>query len=212
MKQLLISFTALLLWACSNKDDKVSCSNDILPKDDIEVEFNILGKSFISGIRILKYDINENATGIEYAYCKPNEDLFLLVQYYCSINNIIIYNKLMGVVLYYDLPISNSLKVEDTNIKGISLYLVNGNNVTHHLFTKNEKYKFCEVENVSIAVSGISFNQIHFYLENYVFQDPKNKSFIIFDGELMQEVCKNRNKYRVPFKFEVKPEKSFNYK
>jgi len=212
MKQLLFSITVLLFWACSNKDEKVSCGNENFPKEYIEVEFDILGKSFISEISFLKYDINENVTGIESARCNPNEDLLLLVQYYCSINNIIIDNKLMGVVLYYDLPISKSLKIEDENIMGISLYLVNGNNITHHLFTKNEKSEFCEVENVKIVVSGMFYDHVNFYLENYVFQDPKNKSHILFEGEVAEEVYKNRNKYRVPFKLEVKPEKSFNNK
>jgi hypothetical protein len=199
-----IVIATLILWACSNNEEKsVSCGPPV-PNDDIEVEFDILGKSFISEVKIFKYDINENATGIEFAHCKTNEDLLLFVEYYCHLNNIKIDNNMLGIILYYDLPISNSNKVDDANIMGISLFTVNGYKITHNLYTKNDKSEFCEEENVKIAVSGIYSNHIHFYLENYVFQNPQNKSFILFEGNFPDEFNKNRSKYRVPFKFEIK--------
>lgn len=200
---IIILVIALIFGACSEKHEKsVSC--EALPHDEIEIEFDLLGKSFISEITVLKYDINENATGIESAHCKPNEDLYLFVQYYCNVNNIEIDNKLMGIVLYYDLPISNSLKIEDVNIMGISLYLVNRNKITHRLYTKNEKSEFCEEENVKIAVSGMYYDHVNFYLEKYVFQYPNNKSHILLEGELFEDFYINRNKYRAPYKFEKK--------
>ncbi|MDR3047672.1 MAG: hypothetical protein LBU51_08715 [Bacteroidales bacterium] len=76
----------------------------------------------------------------------------------------------------------------------------------HHLFVKNEKLKFVEIENTKVAVQLITTNQINYYLENYVFDEVQNRSYISVGGNFEAEVWKNRDDYkRAPIdRFEIK--------
>jgi hypothetical protein len=111
----------------------------------------------------------------------------------------------MSIVLYYNEPVSQTFAVTDENIRGISLYYINKKKIMHLLFMKNEQSEFYAVENTKVPVLGVTSNHINYYLENYVFKDPQNKSYINISGNLAVDVWKNRNKYkRPPLQFELR--------
>jgi len=198
----LIIITAAFFTACNKEDNCNSCSK---PADAIEqVTFNLLPESFSADFKIWKLDINGNYR--ESLGSKTDENLFQLIKKYCISKNITLENQLMAVVLYYDLPLSESLTVSDEHIKGISLYEVKGYRITHRLYVRNETNDFVEEENVKVAVSGIITSHIDFYHENYVFTEPQNKSDITFSGDLAVKVWKNLRKYKVPMQYEVRQE------
>ncbi|MCL2312497.1 MAG: hypothetical protein FWC41_08450 [Firmicutes bacterium] len=198
----LVVITAAFFTACNNEDGQ-SCGK---PADAIEqITFNLLAESFSADFKIWKLDINGNYR--ESFASKADENLFQLIKKYCISKNITLDNQLMTVVLYYDVPLSESLIVSDEYVKGISLYEVKGYRITHRLYVRNETNDFVEEENVKVPVSGVSANAIDFYHENYVFSNPQNKSDILFSGDLAIKVSENRRKYKVPIQYEVKPKK-----
>ena len=138
-----------------------------------------------------------------------DEDLFQSFKEYSISKNLKVDNQTVSFVLYYDLSISQSLSITDEHIAGISVYNVEGEKLMHHLYIKNEKNNFAEVENVKIAVPAITFNHMAFYLENYVFSESQNKSVIILSGDYSIEVLvENYHKYRkTPLQFEMKAKK-----
>ena len=214
MRKLIIAISLLLLimilafyWA-SNNLIKRMIGTPCNPHIEIEmVNFNLMDESFNSELEIIRghpeaeyYREYGDSHGI-------NEDLFQFIIKYCISKNLTIENQLMAVVLYYDALLYDSLTIADEDIKGVSLYEVKKNRIIHRLYVRNEQANFVEEENVKVAVPYISSSQISFYLENYVFADPQNKSKILLWGSLALEIEKNPRKYRVPLRFEVKPKK-----
>ncbi|MCL2312495.1 MAG: hypothetical protein FWC41_08440, partial [Firmicutes bacterium] len=201
----LIIITALFFAACNKEDNCNSCSK---PADAIEqVSFNLLAESFSADFKIWKLDINGNYR--ESFAGKTDENLFQLIKKYCISKNITLDNQLLTVILYYDLPLSESLIVNDEYIKGISLYEVKGNRITHRLYVRNEDDNFHEEENVKVAVPAVTYNHINFYLENYVFADSQHKSDIVIEGDFAAEISKNLWKYdSAPIQFEVVSKRS----
>lgn len=49
---------------------------------------------------------------------------------------------------------------------------------------------------------GITSNHLHYYLQQYVFENPQNKSWISIDGDLSKEIYNNSKKYLTPFRLE----------
>ncbi|MCL2312496.1 MAG: hypothetical protein FWC41_08445 [Firmicutes bacterium] len=202
----LVVITAAFFTAC-NTEGGQSCSRE--PDIIDEVTFNLMDESFKADFRIWKLEINENyresALGQNQ---KLYENLFQFVKKYCISKNITFENQLMAVVLYYDLPLSESLCVNDEHIKGISLYEVRWYRIIHRLYVRNERADFVEEENVKVAVPYITANHINFYLENYVFTASRNKSDIVIWSDLAMKVEKNSWRYSLtPMRFEVKPKK-----
>jgi hypothetical protein len=113
----------------------------------------------------------------------------------------------MAFTLYYDSPISQTYCVTSDHIKGISVYNVEGRKIMHHLFVRDENLEFVEIINVKVAVPFLASNYDHFYLENYVFSDPQNRSYISIMGDYSHKVNKNIQKYKTHIRFEVKASK-----
>ncbi|MDR1112827.1 MAG: hypothetical protein LBL18_03600 [Bacteroidales bacterium] len=133
----------------------------------------------------------------------PEENLLQLVKEYCESKNIAMENPVFAFALYCDSLITQSSTVTDEHIQGVSVYDVKGRKITHHLFVRNENAEFYEVENVRVAVEGITSTHLHYYLKNYVFSNPQNKSWITIKGKFAEDVYKNIKKYYAPFRYEV---------
>ena len=209
MKNLIIAISALLLTIVAifllsyNKYGKGTSCN---PQAIEQISFYLMGESLSSECFLYKFDRNGNYGESAGLYGDgDNENLFQLAKKYCLSKNLPVDIQLMAVVLYMDFILSQSLSVSDEHIKGISLYEVKGNKIMHRLYVRNEKDDFYEEENVHIAVPYITANHINFYLKNYVFTDPENKSDIVLGGTLVKEVWENIKKYKVPMRYERKP-------
>jgi len=176
-----------------------------------QVTFNLLDKSYKAEAGFHKMIVNGYYR--ECAGVNSRNDLFPLVSEFCRNNNIEVDNQTFDFVLYYDSPITESLCVNEEQIKGVSLYYVKGRKLMHRLFVKNEKSEFIEAENAKVAVPITTHNHCHFYLEHYVFTDPQNKSYISISSTLAVEIYANINKYhKAPMRFEVKISKPQNTK
>jgi len=219
----LVVITAAFFTACNTEGGqsgnpqacKEGQSCNPVPDMIDEVTFNLMNESFHSGLRFFTRNTEEGYYREMADKCGESadkygidENLFQFIKKYCVSKNITFENQLMAVVLYYDLPLSESLCVNDEHIKGISLYEVRRYRITHRLYVRNEKADFVEEKNVRVAVPGVTTNHINFYLENYVFAKPQNKSYIILFGYLAIKVDKNLWKYSLtPMRYEVKPKK-----
>ena len=133
-----------------------------------------------------------------------DENVFRLVKEYCESKNISLGNEIFAYALYYDTIITKNYLVTDQQIKGVSVFSVKGRRIIHHLFMKNEICEFYEVENVRVAVEGISEAHLHYYLENYVFTNTQNKTVITTKGNFANEIYKRIKKYKTSFRYEVK--------
>ncbi|MCL2246881.1 MAG: hypothetical protein FWC10_07205 [Lentimicrobiaceae bacterium] len=204
-----IAVMAILVIFTMCKRETECTKNCVVPPPDAKelVAFDLMDKSIQAECSFYK--------GIDNGYSREivflsldHERLFQFIRMYCISNNIIVNNQTMAFVLYYDSIVSQSYKIIDEHIKGISIYNVEGRKIMHHLCIKNEKSDFYEIENVNVAVPFLTTNQVHFYLENYVFSDPQNKSFISIMGDFSDEVNKNIRKYNTRMRYEVKASKA----
>lgn len=201
-KLLLLLIVVINFTAC-----KKECSKCIVREPDLikDITYNLNDKSIQKEFMIYQMSI-ENGYYREYlGQTKFDESFFDFLKEYCLSKNIPVNEKTMDIVLYYNSPISQTLKVSDENIQGISIFGVEKKKIMHHLFIKNEKSEFYEEENTKVPIRYVTHNHIRYYLENYVFKNPQNKSYIITSGKFATEVEKNIKKYhRAPlFRFEV---------
>ncbi|MCL2098077.1 MAG: hypothetical protein FWH23_04890 [Bacteroidales bacterium] len=197
----LIIITTLFFWTC-NTGKEQSCNRE---PDIIDlVTFNLMNETYQSELAFY-YTCNTRESYYRESINKIGIDevLFQSIIEYCLCKNFVLENPLMAVVLYYDLPLSESLIVSDEHIKGISLYEVRGYTIIHRLYVRNEKDDFVEEENVKVAVPFVTNNHINFYLENYVFSDSHSKSIITLFSDLAIMVEKNSWKYS--WKYNFKP-------
>ncbi|MDR1345746.1 MAG: hypothetical protein LBK03_03485 [Bacteroidales bacterium] len=185
---------------------KKQYSSGGIPREPDAVEkinFDLTGKSHQA--EFLIYKGMQDGYYRETASRASEENLFQLAKEYCAGKNIAMENPVFAFVLYYDsLVIQPSPTVTDEHIKGVSVYDVKGRKITHHLFVRNENSEFYEVENVRVAVEGITSTHLHYYLKNYVFTDPQNKSWITIKGEFAEDVYKNIKEYYALFRYEAK--------
>lgn len=206
--KLLLLFLFLLIVVISLTGCLIQCPNCIVRPPDLteEITFNLHDKSMQKEYQIYQMNMQNGYYREFFGQTKSDESFFDFLKEYCLGKNIPVNEKTTDIVLYYNSPVSQTFKVSEENIQGISIFGVEKKKIMHHLFVKNEKSEFYEEENTKVPVRGVYHNHIHFYLENYVFKDPQNKSYIISWGKFAAEVEKNRNKYyRAPFlQFEVK--------
>ena len=201
---LLLTIAAIFLLSYNNAEEDVKGRICKLPDAEEQLTFNVMDETLKAAFYIFKFDRNDT-TYHESAMSFPNEDLLQFIKGYCLSKNFTFNNELVDVILYYDTLFTPSLCISDEHIRGISLYEVNKNRMTHRLYLRNEKNDFYEEENVNIAVSFISNNHIYFYLENYVFTGLENKSLITITGDIAAKVMENYSRYRVPFRLEREP-------
>jgi len=125
---------------------------------------------------------------------KANEEVFQFFKNYCASRGLVFGDKTMSFVIYYDSLVTQSLSITDEHIKGISAYMMEGDKIMHHLYVRDEQFNFSEIENVKVAVPSVTFNHIFFYLENYVFTNAQNVSFVILSGNFAVETDKKNEK------------------
>ena len=198
----MLIITTIFFMACNNKEEECKTCNP-QPNAIEQISFNLMNEFCQSEFGIIKGNTNDGYYREAVDKYGIDENLFQFIRKYCISKNLAVDNLLIAVVLYVDFPISQSLSVSDEHIKGISLYEVKGNRIMHRLYVRNEQGDFYEEENVNVSVPFVSFNHINFYLENYVFTDPQNKSVITLFGDAALEVEANRWKYDVPMQLEV---------
>jgi hypothetical protein len=162
-----------------------------LLEDSIKAEFII-------------YKIDLNGKNIEFlSRDKKDEKLFNTVKSYFLTKNLPINNKTMAIVLYYDNAVSKTLTIIDGQISAISIYYIEKRKIKHQLFIKNSDGIFIGIENTKVTVPFISHNHSQFYIQEYVYQDIQDKSYITFMGDLAEDVYNNLKDYKkVPFRFE----------
>jgi hypothetical protein len=180
---------------------KKECSNCVVPPPDVteQILFDLTGKTLQTEFDVYKMPGNKYREIVTRK--ESHENLFTLLKDYCTGEDISMNNQAFAFVLYYDVPVCQSNKVTDEHIKGVSVYQVEKNKNKHHLFVRDENSKFNEIKNAYVSVPAVSHNHCHFYLENYVFSDPQNKSYIIVMGDYAKKVKIN---YNTPLRFEVK--------
>lgn len=186
---------------------KKECSKCEVQQSDLKekIAFNLMDKSIQKEHAIYKMSMREGYYRELLDQSKSDENFFRFIEEYCLSKNIPIDEHSMFIVLYYNSPVTQTFTVTEDNIQGVSLFCIEKRKIMHHLFIKNDKAKFYEVENTRVPVSYVTHNHIHYYLENYVFENPQNKSYIMVSGNLFEDVCKNIKKYyRAPMRFEVK--------
>jgi hypothetical protein len=202
----LITIAVLMAGTVAFTACKKTRSSSCTPREPDAVEkisFNLAGQSHQAEFFI--YKGIQNGYYRETASSAIEENLFQLVKEYCAGKNIALSDSIFAFVLYYDSLITQSPAVTDEHIKGVSVYDVEGWKITHHLFVKNENAEFYEVEKVRVRVMGITSTHLHYYLKNYVFANPQNKSWITIEGKFAENVYKkNIERYYVPFRYEVK--------
>ncbi len=205
---LLLLLLLLLIVVISLTGCLINCPKCTVRPPDLteEITFNLHDKSMQKEYQIYQMNMQNGYYREFFGQPKFDESLFDFLKEYCLSKKIPVNEKTTNIVLYYNSPVTKTFKVSDDNIQGISIFGVEKKKIMHHLFVKNEKSEFYEEENTKVPVRGLTHNHIHFYLENYVFKDPQNKSYIITSGKFNAEVQKNINKYyRAPFlQFEVK--------
>jgi len=205
MKRFIFGFIALLLItgavsfnSCNNKTS--NCNWKISSTE--QITFNLMDETIGYEVDIRTYETERNF--VECAAQKANEKVFQYFKNYCIDKGLVLDNKTMTFVIYYDEHITQLPSITDEHIKGISIYKVEGDKIMHHLYVRDEYSNFLEVENVNVAVPGVTLNHIFFYLENYVFTDVHNVSFIILSGNFGVDIYKNIKKYRItPMRLEV---------
>ena len=124
---------------------------------------------------------------------------------YCVGKNIVFKDHVMAFVIYTN-SIASESTVNDDQIKGITVYTVKGNRITHHLYLRDSNNNFYEEENVRVRVPWITSNHISFYTKNYVFSDNQTNSTIDIVGNLFSKVWKNLDLYWTSMKYEVNPQ------
>jgi hypothetical protein len=199
--KVLLIFMVLISFSSCKKECSIGCE----PKEPDSINnitFNLNGKSIQSDYFL--YKGIQNGKYREMASRASDENVFRLVKEYCESKNISLGNEIFAYALYYDTIITKNYLVTDQQIKGVSVFSVKGRRIIHHLFMKNEICEFYEVENVRVAVEGISEAHLHYYLENYVFTNTQNKTVITTKGNFANEIYKRIKKYKTSFRYEVK--------
>ena len=194
-----VVITILFFYSCN---EIVTGDCGVEPDMTKPVTFNLMNKTMSLELNFTK--VEDNGTYRESInHYKTNEKLFQFIKNYCIGKNMVFDPQPMAFILYYDSFVSNNFTVTDDNIKGISVFSVNRNKITHSLYLRNEHNDFYEEKNVKVRVPGVSINHIVFYLKNYVFADNNNKSYIIISGDLATDPYKNPKKYWTSMQYEV---------
>ena len=168
------------------------------------ITFNLMNKSMTSTFNIIQYE--EDGVDAESVISSGiDENMLQFFIKYCAHKNIVFKDPVMAFVIYTNSIASESTSVDDDQIKGITVYTVKGNRITHHLYLRDSNNNFYEEENVRVRVPWITANHISFYKKNYVFPDNQSNSNILIVGDLGSKIWKNLDRYWTSMKYEVNP-------
>ena len=168
------------------------------------ITFNLMNKSMTSTFNIIQYE--EDGVDAESVISSGiDENMLQFFIKYCAHKNIVFKDPVMAFVIYTNSIASESTSVDDDQIKGITVYTVKGNRITHHLYLRDSNNNFYEEENVRVRVPWITSNHITFYSRNYVFPDNQTHSTIDIVGNLFSKIWKNLDLYLTSMKYEVNP-------
>ena len=168
------------------------------------ITFNLMNKSMTSTFNIIQYE--EDGVDAESVISSGiDENMLQFFIKYCAHKNIVFKDPVMAFVIYTNSIASESTSVDDDQIKGITVYTVKGNRITHHLYLRDSNNNFYEEENVRVRVPWITSNHITFYSRNYVFPDNQTHSTIDIVGNLFSKIWKNLDLYWTSMKYEVNP-------
>ena len=168
------------------------------------ITFNLMNKSMTSTFNIIQYE--EDGVDAESVISSGiDENMLQFFIKYCAHKNIVFKDPVMAFVIYTNSIASESTSVDDDQIKGITVYTVKGNRITHHLYLRDSNNNFYEEENVRVRVPWITSNHITFYSRNYVFPDNQTHSTIDIVGNLFSNIWKNLDLYWTSMKYEVNP-------
>ena len=168
------------------------------------ITFNLMNKSMTSTFNIIQYE--EDGVDAESVISSGiDENTLQFFIKYCAHKNIVFKDPVMAFVIYTNSIASESTSVDDDQIKGITVYTVKGNRITHHLYLRDSNNNFYEEENVRVRVPWITSNHITFYSRNYVFPDNQTHSTIDIVGNLFSKIWKNLDLYWTSMKYEVNP-------
>ena len=211
MKKYIFGFIALgliigtaIFVSCNNSkvDNRKKCSWEVYSTEGIKL--NLMDKTIDYEVVIRKKETERMS--IEDACQKTTEKVFQYFNKYCVGKGLVFDGKPMYFVIYYNEHITQSLSITDEHIKGISAYTVEGDNIMHHLYVRDEQSNFYEAENANVAVPAVTLNHIFFYLENYVFTDVQteiqNVSTIGIEGDFALKIDKIKKYERTPMRFE----------
>ena len=169
------------------------------------ITFNLMNRSMTSTFNIIQYE-EDGVDAENVTISDTDENMLQFFIKYCVGKNIVFKDHVMAFVIYTDSIVSKSMSVDDDQIKGITVYTVKGNRITHHLYLRDSNNNFYEEENVRVRVPFITSNHITFYSRNYVFPDNQTHSTIVIDGKLSYKIWKNLDRYWTSIiKYEVNP-------
>ena len=202
----ILAIVLCLLVSCNRNTIKIdeTCGSgpDLVGQT---LRFNLMNKSMTSTFNI--YIKNEDDGTKKESVTTPGIDENMLQFFikYCADKNIVFKDHIIAFVIYTN-SIASESTVNDDQIKGITVYTVKGNRITHHLYLRDSNDNFYEEENVRVRVPWITSNHITFYSRNYVFPDNQTHSTIDIVGNLFSKIWKNLDRYWTSIiKYEVNP-------
>lgn len=207
MKQINVLAIVLCLLVSCNRNTIKTNKNCGREPDLVgqSITFNLMNKSMTSTFNIIQYE-EDGVDAESVTISDTDENMLQFFIKYCVGKNIVLKDHIMAFVIYTDSIVSKSMSVDDDQIKGITVYTVKGNRITHHLYLRDSNNNFYEEENVRVRVPFITSNHIGFYSRNYVFPDNQTHSTIVIDGKLSYKIWKNLDRYWTSIiKYEVNP-------
>lgn len=206
MKQINVLTIVLCLIVSCNRNT-IKTNKNCGRKPDLvgqSITFNLMNKSMTSTFNIIQYE-EDGIDAERVTASDTDENTLRFFIKYCADKNIVFKDPVMAFVIYTNSITSKSTSVKDDQIKGITVYTVKGNRITHHLYLRDGNNNFYEEENVKVRVPWITSNHISFYTKNYVFPGNQTNSTIVIVGDLFSKVWKNLDLYWTSMKYEVNP-------
>lgn len=205
MKQINVLAIVLCLLVSCNRNTIKTNKNCGREPDLVgqTVRFNLMNKSMTSTFNIIQYE-EDGIDAESVTTSDTDENMLQFFIKYCADKNIVFKDHVMAFVIYTN-SIASESTVNDDQIKGITVYTVKGNRITHHLYLRDSNDNFYEEENVRVRVPWITSNHITFYSRNYVFPDNQTHSTIVIVGNLFSKIWKNLDLYWTSMKYEVNP-------
>ena len=205
MKQINVLAIVLCLLVSCNRNT-IKTNKNCGRKPDLvgqTVRFNLMNRSMTSTFNIIQYE-EDGIDAESVTSSDTDENMLQFFIKYCADKNIVFKDHVMAFVIYTN-SIASESTVNDDQVKGITVYTVKGNRITHHLYLRDSNNNFYEEENVRVRVPWITSNHITFYSRNYVFPDNQTHSTIVIVGNLFSKIWKNLDLYWTSMKYEVNP-------
>ena len=205
MKQINVLAIVLCLLVSCNRNTIKTNKNCGREPDLVgqSITFNLMNQSMTSTFNIIQYE-EDGIDAESVTTSDTDENMLQFFIKYCADKNIVFKDHVMAFVIYTN-SIASESTVNDDQVKGITVYTVQGNRIMHHLYLRDSNDNFYEEENVRVRVPWITANHISFYSRNYVFPDNQTHSTIVIDGKLSYKIWKNLDLYWTSMKYEVNP-------